>query len=51
LPCVDQQEAIEELTPLVKPKEFNCSGLQDIKNVSSEDPGPKLIKEVCCDVI
>ncbi|XP_063691882.1 laminin-like protein epi-1 isoform X2 [Bolinopsis microptera] len=41
-----QQEALTELTPLVKPKEFNCSGLQDIRNVSSDDPGPALVKEM-----
>ncbi|KAL5262010.1 hypothetical protein ACHWQZ_G007649 [Mnemiopsis leidyi] len=42
----EQQEALVELTPLVKPKEFNCSGLQGIRNVSSDDPGPTLVREI-----
>ena len=45
-PRSEQQEALVELTPLVRPKEFNCSGLQGIRNVSSDDPGPTLIREV-----
>ena len=47
-PHSEQQEALVELTPLVRPKEFNCSGLQGIRNVSSDDPGPTLIREVRC---
>ena len=42
----EQVGALAVLSPLVKVRDFNCTGLDGIKNLSASDAGPTFIRQV-----